>query len=75
MRRCRIGRAPDVARVDQQALKVVFKDCPRRLPIDAGGLHDDLLHPVRAQPVAQHQQPAHRRGELRDPFRAPAAVV
>ena len=32
----------DVAGVDQQALELVLQDRPRRLPIDAGGLHHHL---------------------------------
>ena len=46
-----------------------------RLPIDAGGLHHDLRDAVRGQPVAQRQQPADRRRELRHVLLAPAALV
>jgi len=45
----------DVARVDQQALKLVLQDRPRRLPIDARRFHHDLPRAMRAQPVTQRQ--------------------
>jgi hypothetical protein len=49
-----------VARVDQQALELVFKDRRRRLPIDAGGLHHQLPDPVRGNPTAA-QGPQNKR--------------
>jgi hypothetical protein len=74
-----VGLAPrhllDVPGVDQQALEVVFKDRPRRLPIDAGGLHHHLLNPVRGQPIAQAEQAADRDGELGDVFFPMVALV
>jgi hypothetical protein len=62
-----------MARVDQHAIKVVLKDRPRRLPIDARRLHRDLPNPVRSEPVTQPKQPAHRGRELRHTLLAPPA--
>jgi hypothetical protein len=65
----------DVAGVDQQALEVVLEDRPRRLPIDAGGLHHHLLDLMRAQPVAQGEQAADRGHKLRDALLALPALI
>jgi hypothetical protein len=65
----------DVPGVDQHAVELVFEDHPRRLPIDAGGLHDDLLDAVAGEPVAQRQQSAHRGRELLHVLLSPAPLV
>ena len=51
----------DVTGIDEHQLEVVLEDVPDRLPIHPGRLHDDLRHAVRRQPIAQRQQPPHRR--------------
>ncbi len=43
------------------------------LPVDARGLHRHLGRAVRLQPVAQREQPLHRRLELRQMLLAPTA--
>ena len=60
--------------VDEQTVELVLEDRPRRLPVDAGGLHRHLCRAVRCQPVAQRQQTLHRRLELRYLLLAPAAA-
>ncbi len=62
----------DVARVDQQQLEVILEDVPDRLPVDAGGLHGDLLDPVGAKPIAQPEQAGHGGDELGQVLLAPA---
>jgi len=63
----------DVPRVDQHAVKLISQDRPRRLPIDAGGLHHHLGDAVAGQPVAEIQQAAHGGRKLGDVLLAPAA--
>ncbi len=53
----------DVAGVDQQQLELVLEDRPGGLPVDPGGLHRDLRHAVRLEPVAQPEQSLHRRSK------------
>ncbi len=62
----------DMARVDEQTIELVLEDRPRRLPVDAAGLHRHLGRAVRLQPVAQREQPLHRRLELRHLLLTPA---
>jgi len=69
------GDLLDVAGVDQQQLEVVLEHRPDRLPIDAGRLHRHLPDPMRLEPVAQRQQPAHRRLELHHLLLARAALA
>lgn len=65
----------DVTRVDQQALQLVPQDRPRRLPIDAGGLHHHPPHAMGCEPVTQRQQAAHGDRELGDTLLAPPALA
>jgi hypothetical protein len=67
------GDLLDVSRVDEHAVKLVFEDRPRRLPVDAGRFHHDLRDAKARQPVAQRQQPADGCRELSDVLLAPAA--
>jgi hypothetical protein len=69
------GHLLDVPGVDRHAVELVLQDRPRRLPVHAGGLDHDLLHAVTGEPVAQRQQPPHRRRELLHVPLAPAALV
>ena len=45
-------------------VEAVLQDRPHRLPIDAGGLHRDLRHAMRLQPVGERKQPPHRGRKL-----------
>ena len=67
------GDLLDVTRVAQHALKGVLEDRPDRLPVDPGCLHRHVRDAVRAQPIAQRQQPRDRRLELRD-LQQPAVI-
>jgi hypothetical protein len=55
----------DVPGVDEHQLEVVLGHRPRP-PVDARGLHRDLPHTERLEPVAQREQPLHRGAELGD---------
>jgi hypothetical protein len=69
------GDLLDVAGVDEHQLELVLKQMPDRLPIVTGGLHHDMRHAVRLQPVAHHQQPTDRGGELLDVLHALAVCA
>jgi hypothetical protein len=64
-----------VAGVDQQAREAILEHRPHRLPVDAGGLHRDLVDRVRLEPVAQRQQSLHRRLKLSDVLHALPALA
>jgi hypothetical protein len=56
-----VGLAPrhvlDVGGVGQRQLEfAIGEDMPNRLPINTGGLHDNVSHAVLGQPLRQRQQ-------------------
>ena len=61
--------------VHQDALELVLEDRPHGLPEHAGGLHRDLGHAERSEPVTQRQKPHDRSRELRKMLLSPAILA